>query len=362
MVPQAGPSRADREGGAGSLIPVALVTCRRLPDLTSDDRLLLEPLRERGIAAGPVVWDDPGADWSRYAGVVVRSPWDYHVKPLAFGRWIDRVERSGVPLWNPPAVLRWNLHKSYLEELAGEGAAVVPTRRLRRGRSASLRQVMDETGWTRAVVKPAISAGARRTMLVDRAGAQARERAVRTLLSRVDVLVQPYVAAVAELGEWSVVFLDGAYSHSALKRPCRGDFRVQERFGGSYAAAEPPPELVDQARRVAEAGRSLAARHELGGHLHGAVQPSAGERRGHPDGGGQASPNGRESDLLYARVDGVYEDGVFTLLELEVLEPSLFFELEPGSADRFADALAGRVARRPTTPAPGPRPSATLSP
>lgn len=340
MVPQARTSRADREGGARSLIPVALVTCRQLPDLTPDDRRLLVPLQERGIAAAPVVWDDPDADWSRYAGVVVRSPWDYHVKPRSFGEWIDRLARSGVPLWNPPAVLRWNLHKSYLEELAAEGVTVVPTRRMRRGEPASLREVLDQTGWTRVVVKPAISAGARRTMLVDRGGAAARERAVRTLLSRVDVLVQPYVTAVAEKGEWSVVFLDGAYSHSALKQPRAGDFRVQERFGGSYTVAEPPPELVEQARRVAEAGRLLAGRA-------GTASGGAAGRRA--SGGG---PPGAavESDLLYARVDGVYEDRAFTLLELEVLEPSLFFEVEPASAGRFADALAKRLAGGPGRP------------
>jgi glutathione synthase/RimK-type ligase-like ATP-grasp enzyme len=294
-------------------IPVALVTCRRLADLTPDDRLLLGPLRERGIAASAAVWDDPAVDWSRFAGVVVRSPWDYHVRPAAFAAWIDRLAGGEVPVWNPPAVLRWNLHKSYLEQLAAEGVPVVPTRRLPRRGAATLGAVFDETGWERVVVKPAISAGARRTMLVARAEAPGRERALRTLLYRGDVLVQPYVSAVAERGEWSLVFVDGDYSHAALKRPREGDFRVQERFGGTFRAAEPPPGLVEQARRAAEAGRRLA----------GAGEPG----------------------LLYARVDGVHEDGVFLLLELEVLEPSLFFEVDPGSAGRFADALLARVAR-----------------
>jgi glutathione synthase/RimK-type ligase-like ATP-grasp enzyme len=304
----------------GDGIPVALVTCRRLSELTPDDRLLLAPLEELGISASPAVWDDPGVDWSRFAGVVVRSTWDYHLKASAFTEWIDRLAAAGVPLWNPAPVLRWNLHKAYLEELAADGIAVVPTRRLPRGSRASLKAVLDENGWQRAVVKPAISASARRTTLVTRAEAPSRERALRTLLSREDVLVQPYIPAVAERGEWSLVLLAGAYSHAALKRPREGDFRVQERFGGSFGAAEPPPELVEQAVRAAEAGRRLAGRA-------GGVEAAA-------------------PDLLYARVDGVFEDGVFVLLELEVLEPSLFFEVDPASTSRFADALLTRLRAR----------------
>ena len=115
-----------------------------------------------------------------------------------------------------------------------------------------------------------------------------------------DCLVQPFVPEVQDPGEWSLIFLDGVFSHAVVKRPAAGDFRVQEEFGGTRHPADAPPELVAQAERV------LAL---------------AGER------------------TLYARVDGVVRGGLFQLLELELVEPSLFLDVVPAAAERFADAV-----------------------
>jgi hypothetical protein len=289
-----------------SAATVALVTCGRLADLTPDDRLLIEPLRAVGIEALALPWDAPGIDWTAFDGAVIRSTWDYHARPIRFQRWIEDCRSAGVRLWNPAPVLLWNLHKRYLRDLEARGVAVVPTVWLDRGSEADLAGLMDERGWERAVVKPAISAGARRTSVVSRAHAARAAPEVRTLLARRDLLVQPFLEQIAAEGEWSFIFYGRAFSHAVLKRPATGDFRVQERFGGSAALARPPADLVEQAAAM------LAA---------------------------------TEGDLLYARVDAVRDGDRLLLVELEVLEPSLFLEQDASAARRLAGEIERRVAR-----------------
>lgn len=292
---------------------LALVTCRRIPDLTPDDRLLLEPLAAAGIRPHPVAWDDPRADWTAFDAVLVRSPWDYHIRPVAFRSWIERCDASGVRLWNPAAVLRWNMHKRYLRDLARDGIPIVPTVWLDRAEPASLEAILEREGWSRAVVKPAISAGARRTRLVSIPQARSAQPLLLAMLGRGEVLVQPFLEQLVTEGEWSLVFLGGAFSHAVLKRPAEGDFRVQERFGGVAARAEAQPSLVWQAAAVLQALEDLW------------------------------KPVGTSGDLLYARVDGVRDGERLLLVELEVLEPSLFLSLDPAAPERLTGAIAARL-------------------
>lgn len=287
---------------------VALVTCAVLPNGTEDDRLLVEPLRAAGFTPSFEVWDDPGVNWPSFAAVVVRSAWDYHLRPAAFAEWVRRCGATGVRLWNPAPVLLWNLHKGYLRTLEERGVRVVPTEWLPRDARADVTQLLARNRWPRAVVKPAVSAGAHRTWTLPDDPARAA-RLLAALLRRSDVMVQPFLEPIVTEGEWSLVFLGGRFSHAALKRPASGEFRVQERFGGVVEPAQAPADLVEQAEAT------LAA---VG-----------------------------DDDLLYARVDGVREDRRLTLLELEVLEPSLFFEHDAAAPSRFVDALCARISESP---------------
>src|SRR5207244_9328881 len=139
---------------------IALATYAKLPSLNEDDLLLVPALHELAVAAVPAVWDSREVCWEDFHGVVVRSCWDYHHRLEEFLAWVTRLERAGVPLWNPPAVLRWNSHKGYLRELAARGVPIVPTRWLARGRRVGLAQVLRDERWSDAVVKPAVSASA----------------------------------------------------------------------------------------------------------------------------------------------------------------------------------------------------------
>jgi glutathione synthase/RimK-type ligase-like ATP-grasp enzyme len=283
-------------------VRIALVTYRRLPGLSADDQLLLGPLAARGIRAEPAAWDDPTVTWDSYDALVIRSTWNYHTSFDLFSDWIDRIEALGVPTWNPPAILRWNATKTYLRDLAAQGVDIVPTRWLDRGSSTTLRAALGDAGWLDAVVKPAISASAYETWRVTALNvAPGEEGRFRQLTTAGDVMIQPFLPELARAGEWSLMFIAGAYSHAVLKRPRSGDFRVQHEHGGSAEPRTPPAHVIATAREIT------------------------------------TRVPGR---WLYARVDGVEIGGRFVLVELEMLEPSMFLTSDADAADRFAKGVS----------------------
>ena len=275
---------------------MGFVTDAERPLLTPDDRLAVPALAAHGLAVVPVVWTEP---LPAVDALVLRSTWDYHLRLPEFLEWIAGVERRAIPLHNSPATVRWNVDKLYLLEIEARGVPIVPTRHLRRGSGARLSEVLRDACWTEAVVKPSVSGGAFQTWRGS-AGAEHDTRFARQL-EAMDCLVQPFVPELLAGGEWSLLYFGGRFSHAVLKRPASGDFRVQEEFGGVVVPARPSAEIVSSATRA------LAA-------------------AGHP--------------TLYARVDGVVRAGRLEILELELVEPSLFLESSPGAAARFARALS----------------------
>lgn len=282
---------------------VGLVTSRLYPELTEDDRLVLDPLRAAGVEAVPLAWDDPEQSWRGLEAVVMRSPGTYWTRLAEFTAWLARVEKAGPPLWNQPEVLRWNAHKSYLRDLASRGVAVTDAAWIPAGDPPNLAELLAERGWHRAVVKPVVSAAAYRTTTVAAAGAFLHQAEFEALASDGEVMVQPFLDEIVTEGEWSFVFFNGEISHVFLKKPAPGDFRVQTYFGGTLVPTEPPPELLAQARAVLD-------------HV---------------------------PDLLYARVDGIRRGDSLVLVELEVFEPVLYLRLDPRSPDRFAQAISSRL-------------------
>ncbi|MEO8622606.1 MAG: hypothetical protein ABI625_16155 [bacterium] len=291
----------------GSACVVALATSNKVPDLTDDDRLLVDALDVRGVHAVPAVWDHAREDWTRYRAVVIRSCWDYHLKHDAFLAWLDHLDDARVLVLNPPALVRWNSEKSYLRELAGLGIAVVPTRWVERDEVTSLALLRSETGWNQIVVKPAVSASAHETWRSSSGSARDDDARLAAMVSRGRVLVQPYLDVVAADGEWSLLFYGGVYSHAVLKRPHANDFRVQHEHGGTSEVCEPSRDVI------AAAARALVAAEE---------------------GRGAA---------LYARIDGCVIDGAFVVMELELIEPDLFLRSKTAAPDRLAGALEQRL-------------------
>jgi len=285
---------------------ICFVTCRTWPEISESDRLVQRALEARGAIVEPRAWNDPGANWDGFDAIVLRSNWDYHFEPDAFLGWLDRLERAGARIWNPPALVRWNLSKAYLLELGRAGVPTVPTVILADETRVGLEAVMAGRDWSRVVMKPGISASAHDTRLVS---AATMDEAVAALVSgaiRRPVLVQPFVEEIRTRGEWSLVFIDTEMTHAVLKRPAAGEFRVQPRLGGTVEALE-PPDAVGAVGRAALAALPVAP--------------------------------------LYARIDGVETAAGFRIMEVEINEPGLFFPHAPAAAARFAEALLRRVWR-----------------
>jgi len=303
---------------------IALATEAAHPQLADDDRLLVLALRALGLDAEPAVWSDPDVRWRRFDLVLVRSCWDYHRRLGEFVTWLAALEASGVSVRNPPALLRWNAHKRYLHELAQDGVRVVPGTWIRPG---GLARALEARGWNEAVVKPGVGASAEGIFRTSRAAAADGERRLRELRGRSgagdEFLLQPFVPTVATDGEWSLVFLsDGRalrFSHAVCKRPATGDFRVQRELGGSAVAARPEAGLVVDASTAVDAAC--------------------------------AASGAPARDVLYARVDGVVRRGRLQLMELECIEPELFFAADRHAAHRLAAAIASRLGERPAPPA-----------
>lgn len=283
---------------------ICFVTCRTWPEISESDRLVQRALEARGATVEARAWNDPGASWNGFDAIVLRSNWDYHFEPDAFLGWLDHLERAGARVLNPPALVRWNLSKAYLLELARAGVPTVATVILEDESRAGLEAVMAARAWRRVVMKPVISASAHDTRLVSAATIDEAVDALASGAMRRPVLVQPFVEEIQARGEWSLVFIETDMTHAVLKRPAAGEFRVQPRLGGTVDTPPPP----DGIRAVA--GAALAAL--------------------------PAPP-------LYARIDGVETAAGFQIMEVEVNEPGLFFPHAPAAAARFAEALLRRV-------------------
>ncbi|NUO56757.1 MAG: hypothetical protein HOV78_08850, partial [Hamadaea sp.] len=311
---------------------VALVTCRDLPELEEDDRLLLAPLAERGVTAEPVIWDDTAADWAAYDLIVLRSPWDYFYRYGEFLTWIGRLPAGRV--LNPADVVRWNTDKRYLRELADAGVPVVPTQWI--GADDTFTPPAGEY-----VVKPAVSAGSKDTGRYGPADADLAQAHVQRLqqAGRL-VMVQPYLPAVDTYGETALLHfaspVDGrlAYSHAIRKGPM---------LAGPDTATDSlyVPEAITP-RVPTEAEFELARQVLAAVQVPGSLLP--GRLSAEPPGVRSGEPPEVQSGLLYARVDVIPgPDGSPVLVELELTEPSVFLAYADGAAERFADAIVARL-------------------
>lgn len=254
------------------------------------------------VTAWPA-WADTTVDWAAFDAVLIRSTWDYHEVPEQFLDWVRRVSAI-THLHNPAPLVEWNAHKRYLTDLRARGLAVVPSVVVERDAPESVSAIADREGWEEVVVKPAVSAGGKATGRYHRDD-PAADRALDAVLATSDALVQPYLREIESEGETSVVVIDGEVTHAVGKRPEVGEFRVQVQFGGHERPIEPT-----------EAERSLA-------RAAVAVVTALGVP-------------------TYARVDCVTVDGRPLLMELEVIEPSLYLPYGPDDA---ADRLVAAVRR-----------------
>jgi glutathione synthase/RimK-type ligase-like ATP-grasp enzyme len=280
---------------------IALATAVDEPDITPSDRLYAEALERRGCRVVGAPWDGPRAAFAGADAVVLRSTWGYYRALKAFRDWTEAMS-AATRLFNPISLVRWNLRKDYVGKLAAAGVRV-PHSHVVACETAAIERVFAETGWDHAVVKPASGASGYSVELLKRATLAQQVAGLSDEARTSGVVVQEFLPEIAE-GELSLVYFDGVFSHAIRKRPPPGEFRSNSRYGPTRNAETPPREVTEQGAAC------LRALPEM---------------------------------PLYARVDGVVRAGELIVIEVEVLEPALFMEFDPPSAERFAEATVRRL-------------------
>lgn len=278
-------------------IRVAMLTCSTEPTLIDEERACFAELRAEGIEPHAVIWDADGWDLADYDGYIIRSCWDYHLKPTQFAAFLDKLETARVAVANPAPICRWNLDKHYVLELGAKGIAIPPSVVVERGAHPRLDELRS---FDEAVVKPTISASAYQTWRTRFSTANADQERFDAMTGRGAVLVQQFIPEIVD-GEISLVYFNRTFSHAVLKVPRPGDFRSQNDFGATREPIEVPGALLEFANRVL------------------------------------AEVNG---PLLYARIDVVPTSKGPLLMELELIDPMLFLAFHGQAPRRWARAVA----------------------
>jgi hypothetical protein len=286
-----------------STLRCAFLSTDNLDGYVVDDQRAYDALASRGVDVRAVSWRERGVNWGEFDLVVVRSTWDYHEHVEAFFKVLESIDQSSALLANPLWAMRWNARKTYLNELREHGVPIVPTVFGDRMDRVALSALAAHFGQAQWIVKPDVGANASGVVRVHgKPDAQQSRRLLDNFGAR-GYLAQPFVDDVTQHGEYSLFYFAGDYSHGIVKTPAAGDFRVQEEHGGRIVALTPPAPLRAAADKVC-----------------GALPP----------------------DCLYARIDLVAnERDAFEVMEVELIEPSLYLRMDAAAPDRFARALCG---------------------
>jgi hypothetical protein len=253
------------------------------------------PFEARGMRVDDLAWDDPNVDWPDYAAVLIGTTWDYWDRLDEFLATLARIEGQ-TQLFNPAALVKWNIRKTYLRDLEARGAKLIPTVWLDVADEAGARAAFDTLGSDDLVFKRQVGAGAK--------GQHRLKRGEPVPEMPHPMMVQPFLPMIQQEGELSFIFIDGEFCHALIKRAQPGDYRIQSTYGG-------------REEKIAPSADDLAAARAIIGAL--------------------------DAPPLYGRVDMLRgADGGLLLMELEVIEPYLY----PVEGPELGERLAAGVARR----------------
>ncbi|WP_298224710.1 hypothetical protein [Flavobacterium sp.] len=278
---------------------IALLTCERLPDLTANDQLLIPELAKHNIISQAAIWSDKTINWSDFNCLIFRNTWDYYEKETEFNTWLDHIEKLGIKTLNALEIVKQNKHKFYLRNFQQQGIPILPTVFIEKTNDLNLIQIIP-AHWTKAVIKPAFSAGSYLTEVFEVSDIEKINATYQPIAADKDLLLQQFMPEIETEGETSFVFFNKKFSHAVNKKPAKGDFRIQVQFGGQYTAVEPNASLIEQAQKIV---------------------------------------NTFSNALLYARVDGIIINNQLQLMEIECIEPDLYFHYSEGALKRFVDSI-----------------------
>ena len=277
----------------------AFLSMDDLGSYVNDDALAIQQLRELTWELQTISWRAPDVNWDAFDIVVIRSPWDYMDAPDLFLTVLESINASDARLENSLDIIRWNIDKHYLKDIEQQGIPVVPSQFGSQLTHQRLSEIVASFGSNPFIIKPVISASAKQTFRVTTEHIPVNS--IVDAFKDTDYMVQPFMDRIVEEGEYSLFFFSGNFSHCIRKVPKRNDFRVQEEHGGQITAYTPSTHLLESAYRVLEC---------------------------------------LDQFVLYARVDLVQDEkGDYALMELELIEPSLYLRMDPEAPLRFARAI-----------------------
>ncbi|MDH4125554.1 MAG: hypothetical protein OEW64_11045 [Gammaproteobacteria bacterium] len=279
----------------------AYLTMRDPGDFVTDYDLSFAAMAAHGWHVATVCWRDASLDWNRFDAVYICTPWDYPQHLQQFLEVLQSIENSTAVLVNPLALVHWTLEKTYLADLQHRGADIVPSRWFDDFAEQEIADCFQAFDVTTLIIKPVVGANAQDTYVLQQPIPPRMLAMLRSTFLQRAFFVQPFIDNIRTEGEFSLFYFGGAYSHAILKVPKVGDFRVQEEHGGDIRSVQPSAAL-------------LAA----GQHVLSLVEPQP----------------------VYVRADFVRSaDNRFLLMELEMIEPSLYLRMDADAADRFAAAF-----------------------
>ena len=285
----------------------AFLTTDNLEDFFIYDDLVKPHLTKLGVSVDDVSWHDQALDYNQYDMVVVRSTWDYQAHTSEFMKTLERIDRSSTILENSLLLMKWNVSKEYLQDLENQGVAILPTIWLDTFDSDAILSAFREFNTPEIIIKPLVSANADFTYRLTEEDFLFKQQTIKSELSGRKLMIQAFEKTILDQGEFSLFYFGNNYSHAINKLPKNGDFRVQEEHGGELVNIEPTKAMFSLAELTLQALPEKA---------------------------------------LYARIDMLQTLQGLAIIEVELIEPSLYFNMDKKSSKRFAKAITKAIANR----------------
>ncbi len=269
-----------------------------------EDDLVKKALEKKGLKVIRTYWDNPNFDFSTAKIVLFRTIWDYFHRFNEFSKWLDAT-KDKTTFINSPELIRWNIDKHYLQDLKNKGINIPDTLFIKKGERRKLTDLQKVTKWDKIVLKPAVSGAGRHTYKLTSENIEKHEDIYKKLIDKEDMLFQEYQENITEKGEIAFIVFNGKFSHAILKKAKKGEFKVQDDFGGTVHNYTPTEEEIIFAEKVVSVCEPMP---------------------------------------LYARVD-VMQDKYNkpTIGEIELIEPELWFRFHLPAADLLADAILQKL-------------------
>ena len=278
---------------------IALLTCQKLPNLLESESQLIPEFAKYNIIAQAAIWNDKTINWQNFDILIFRNTWDYYEKQIEFDLWLSEIENLGIKTLNSIAIINQNKHKFYLRDFEKLGIKIIPTIFIDKTNDLNLASNIP-SHWQQAVLKPAYSAGSYQTKLFAINNIQEINQEYKPIANQKELLLQQFMPEIKTLGETYFIFFNKQFSHAVNKKPINDDFRIQQQFGGIYKLVQPNLEIIKEAQKIV---------------------------------------NFFPDNLLYARVDAIIKDHELYLMEVECLEPDLYFDLAENSIQKFVEAI-----------------------